>query len=136
MTSEKVPVPQTINDGGHLYKTADTTVAQTLYTGEATNGSIVQVILGTNIDDAQEHLLKLYLDDNLIGTIALPISAGDTGVIASVDLLNRTNTPGLQLDGNGNPYIKLKAGAELLGSVNPAVGDDDDVAITVLAMDL
>jgi len=48
-----------------------------------------------------------------IGTLAVPIGAGNTGTVISVNMLNPQYITGLPLDADGNQYILLVSGDTL-----------------------
>lgn len=51
--------------------------------------------------------------DYPIGTITIPITAGQIAATPAVNAINRTAIPGLPIDSDGNPYLLLEVGAVL-----------------------
>ncbi len=90
---------------------AETTVAQTLHTAP-TEGSIVKSINVSSSDTAIRYMelsINDGVDDFILGTIEIPITAGQsvTGVVPSVNALDSANIVGLEKDIQGNNIIKL-----------------------------
>jgi hypothetical protein len=94
---------------------SDTTTAKTCFTAGA-NDSVVRGIIATTTDSVTVNV-TLWVTrsgtDYLLGTVNLPITAGDTGSAPSVDLLASAIIPGLPQDSVGKPYIPLKNGDTL-----------------------
>lgn len=95
-----------------------------LYTA-TTDGAIVKSINVASLDTAAR-IVSLWISDNatatptLIGAVNIPLSSGNNGTAATVDLLGGTLMPSLPYDANGKRVIELKGGEVLFVSV-PAV---------------
>ena len=110
--------PQTITNAVATIVPADTSSLKTLYTG-GSNGSRVENILVTNTDAAAAYAIQLTVvisaTNYLIGTVNVPLSAGNTTAAPTVNLLSALNNfgPYICKDSNGNPYLYLANGAVL-----------------------
>src|SRR5258708_5947866 len=93
-------LPSVANNQSVTLTSADTTVPKLCFTA-GTNDSDVKSIIATTTDSAAVNL-TLWVTrsavDYLLGTANIPITAGDTGAIASVDILAAALIPGLPLD--------------------------------------
>ena len=109
--------PQTITNKVVTIVNADTTTLKTLYAA-GTNGTKVENILVTNTDTAA-YTVQVYVTisatDYLIGSVNIPLSAGNLSTVNSVNLLSTTGNlgPVLNLDSTGNPYLYLASGSTL-----------------------
>lgn len=56
----------------------------------------------------------------IYGTVSVPAGAGSTSGIVSVNMLNSTNSPGLTIDSDGNPFIFLASSNWSLQAKSPA----------------
>lgn len=94
---------------------ADTTTKKTVYTAP-TDGAVLKTLHCTSTDTAAMNV-QLWVNDGstdrLLGTIAIAANSGNTGAIASVDMLSGTLIPGLGYDQNGKRVLSLKGGAIL-----------------------
>lgn len=90
---------------------ADTTTLKTLVTA-GVNGSrvnsIVVAMTDTTTRDVQIWLTRSAVN-YLLGTVNIPLSAGNTNAAPSVNILGNAQIPGLAFDSNGNPYLDLFA---------------------------
>lgn len=114
-------LPAGANNQSVTITSADTTVAKLLFTAGANDSDVKSIIVTSN--DTAAINLALYVTrsavDYLLGTINIPISAGTTGSVVSVDLINTTSIPGLALDSAAKAYLPLKTGDTL--KVGPIV---------------
>lgn len=113
MANSNVPMfIQTINPGFQQILPADTTTLKTVLTGGA-NGSRVSGITITSTDTVTRDV-QLWVTRSatnyLIGTVNLPINAGNINSATSVAALSSGQILGLPVDSNGNSYIDLKSG--------------------------
>lgn len=94
-----------------------------LYTA-ASNDAVVKTINVASYDSAARVMsLWLIAADNqptLIGAVNIPLSSGNSGTAATIDLLGGTLMPSLPYDANGKRVLPLKAGQKIAVSV-PAV---------------
>jgi len=124
MAGTATPIfPQTIKTYAAQLLTADGTTKKTLVTAGA-NGSRVDAINAASTDTTARDL-QLWITqggtDYLLGTVQLPINAGNTNASPSVDVLRSAQIPGLAYDANGNRVIYLGSGAVLKVAVLAAV---------------
>lgn len=134
MTTTATPIfPQAITSPSVQILPADTTALKTLYTA-GTNGSKIENIIATNTDSAAAYGLQLSVTTGattyLLGTINVPLSAGNTTAAPAISLLNSTNLPTAK-DSNGNPYLYLASGSVLKVNSLTTVTAAKIVSITV-----
>jgi hypothetical protein len=130
--------PQALNTSFQSFAIGDTTTKKTLFTAGA-NGSLLNCLLAQSSDTVARNILLYYYDLTTywpIGCVNIPINSGNTGAIASVNLLTSTLIPGLPLDSNGNPYIKVKATHQIVGAMLTTVTTALQVTISALGEDL
>jgi hypothetical protein len=108
-------LPTGANNQSVTFVNADGTTAKTLVTAGSNDTDVKSIIVASN--DSAAVNLQLFINRSavayLLGTVNIPITAGNTGAIASVDLLGSTLIPGLPLDSIGKPYIPMKTGDTL-----------------------
>lgn len=114
--------PQTIVNTPVTIVNADGTNKKTVYTG-GTNGSKVENILITNTDTNAytiQFFMTISATDYLIGSINLPVSAGNTSAAPTINPLSTAGNwgPALNLDSNGNPYIYVANGSTLKAAIS------------------
>lgn len=118
--------PQTIVNTPVTIVNADGTGKKTVYTG-GTNGSKVENIQVTNTDSGVAYTLQFFMTisatDYLIGSVNIPLSAGNTSAAPTVNALNYANNWGVALntDSNGNNYLYVANGTTLKAAVTVAV---------------
>lgn len=106
---------------------------KTLYTASA-DGAVVKAVNVASLDTAAR-VVSLWIADaatgnqQLIGAVNIPLSSGNTGAVATVDLLGGTLMPSLPYDANGKRVIELKGGQVLKVSI-PAVTAGTQVVVT------
>ena len=112
----------TANNNAVTFVNADGTALKTLITAGA-NGTKVMAI-NANKFDGTARFLELYwsngVTDFLIAEISLPIMAGLTTNNA-VDLLSGTKIPALEIDNNGNRFLRIKSGESIKVAMDSAV---------------
>lgn len=97
---------------------------KSLYTA-STDGAIVKAINVASLDTAAR-VMSLWVADSatatpaLLGAVNIPLSSGNNGTAATIDLLGGTLMPSLPYDANGKRIVELKGGQVLFVSV-PAV---------------
>lgn len=136
-TPNSVITPQTVNTKGQSFVNADGTTVKDVFVAGAA-GSILNMLVVQSTDSAARNIKFYYYDGTTawpIGTVALVINAGNTGAIASVNALAAALIPGLPLDSNGNPYLKLKSGDKIQASMLVAVTAALQVSVTALGED-
>jgi hypothetical protein len=105
-----------------------------LYTASS-NDAIVKAINVASFDTAAR-VMSLWIvgadsQSVLIGAVNIPLSSGNTGTAAAIDLLGGTLIPSLPYDANGKRIIPLKAGQKLAVSV-PAVTAGTQINVTAM----
>jgi hypothetical protein len=129
--------PQTITSPSVQILPATTTGLVTLYTA-GTNGSKIENIIVSNTDSGAAYALTLTVVTSatsyIIGTINVPLSAGNTTAAPAISLINSTNIP-LAKDANGNPYIYLASGSVLKVNSGTTVTTAKVLSITAMGGD-
>lgn len=124
MANSNVPMfIQTIQGWPLQLNNGSGTTAATILTA-GVNGSRLTALIATSTDtasrDVQLSLLR-SATTYILGTINLPITAGDINSVPTVNLLGSSQLPGICFDSNGNPYMDFKAGdvlqAQMLVSI-------------------
>ena len=82
---------------------ADTTVAKTVWTPDATNGGVL-AHLNVCSDDSADHICEVYANDGstdyLLGTVDVPDLSGTNGATdPAVDLIDQGQIPGVGGEG-------------------------------------
>jgi hypothetical protein len=136
MTVTSTPIyPQTINTPTAQILPANTTALVTLYTA-GTNGSKIENIILTNTDTAAAYAITLSIViggvTSVIGTVNVPLSAGNTTSAPAVSVMQSTNIP-FSYDAFGNPYMYLASGAVLKINSATTVNTSKIVAATCVA---
>lgn len=112
----------TPNNNALTFVNADGTAKKTLITASA-NGTKVMSI-GANTFDGTPRFIELYwsngITDFLIAEISLPINAG-LGAVNGIDLLLGTKIPALEIDNNGNRFLRIKSGESIKVAMDSAV---------------
>lgn len=90
-----------------------------LYTA-GPSGSIIKSLMA-NSDDTSARVVTLVIDNltskYCIGTINVPLQAGQTGAIPNVDMLANANLLGFVVDAAGKNVIQLQANYKLWAGV-------------------
>jgi hypothetical protein len=115
-TGNNIVTEQGVNTSPPVtFTSTDTTTPKLLFTAGA-NGGPLRAIIATSNDSAAIDV-KLYKHvggvNYLFATVRVATLSGTNGAAASVNLLDNTAIPGLQLDANGNRVLPLPAGAEI-----------------------
>ena len=100
------------------------TTVTTLATGGA-NGSIVESLNVASNDATLAHTFQVYLNNGttamLLGSVNIPISAGNVTGTPAIDILRSGALPGLPVDANGNYVLYVPNGWTLQVAVTAAV---------------
>lgn len=114
---------------------------KTLISG-GTNGTKVTSINVATDDGTATHVLTLAIQRSatnyVIGAYTIPLSSGTSGAIASVDLLRggpANLIPGLAIDNDGNPYIYLQSGDNLVMTFATALTSSKRIDVVTTAGD-
>jgi hypothetical protein len=116
---------------------ADTTTLKTLFTA-GTDDSVVKSINVQSTDTAAR-VVNLYVNDGttdfLIGSVNVPLSSGNTGTAATIDLLGGTLMPSLPYDANGKRILPLPAGDSLKVSSKTTITAATEITFVCMAED-
>ena len=100
--------------------------------------SIVKSLHAVSNDSAAK-VVNIYVHDGLqdiyIGSTNVPLSSGNTGAVASVDLISGTLFPSLPYDANGKRVLPLPAGYVVRANVQVAVTSGRSITIVAMAED-
>lgn len=108
--------PQTPKNGNVQILPADASALKTIYTGGANGSKIVALFVTSSDTAARDVTWGITLGGVFypLGTVTIPITAGQVNSAAAVNLLDVTKTPGLPLDSDGNPYVFLASASYTL----------------------
>jgi hypothetical protein len=112
---------------------------KTLYTGGA-NGSIIKGLIATTNDASAAHLVTCQVVRSAVKyavtSVNIPINSGFASGAPPVNLLSSTNTPGLPIDSDQNPFIYLfNASDTLQCTFATALTASDVINIIAVATD-
>ena len=100
--------------------------------------SVVKSLHAVSNDSAAK-VINLYVHDGLqdiyIGSTNVPLSSGNTGAVASVDLISGTLFPSLPYDANGKRVLPLPAGYVVRANVQVAMTAGRSMTIVAMAED-
>jgi hypothetical protein len=130
--------PQTPKNGKLSVVSATSTSMTTVYTG-GTNGSKVFGMIAVS-SDTIAHDVQIAISRSgtnyILGTVNVPIGAGNTGTVPSVNLFNNVQLVGLPIDSDNNPFVFLLDATDLLAvSMVTQVSSGKAVSVTALATD-
>ena len=111
---------------------ADGQNQKTVYAAGA-NGSKVTALIATSSDTSARDVQISITNGGTsypLGTISVPIGAGNSSAAVSVNLLNSTALPGIAIDSDGNPYIHLVSGDTLTVSALSTVTSGKLITVT------
>jgi hypothetical protein len=94
---------------------ADGQTQKTVYTA-GPNGSKVSSLIAVSSDTAARDVQVSITNAGTsfpLGTVAVPIGAGNSSSVPSVNMLDPTRLVGLAYDSDGNPFIHLVSGDTL-----------------------
>jgi hypothetical protein len=95
---------------------ADASNLKTIATGGA-NGTKIVGLMVTSSDTAARDVTWGITTSAVffpLGTVTIPITSGQVNSAAAVNLMDLTKTPGLPLDGDGNPFVFLSSASDTL----------------------
>lgn len=95
---------------------ADTTTQKTIVTAGANGAKVESIIIHSTDTAAKDVVLVMTVSavDYPIGTISIPANSGNTNALPPISFFKHANiTDVLNIDGNGNRYLYLAAGAIL-----------------------
>jgi hypothetical protein len=95
---------------------ADASNLKTIATG-GTNGSKVSAIMVTSSDTSARDVTWGITTGGTffpLGTVTIAITAGQVNSAPAVNLMDLSKTPGMPLDGDGNPFVFLSSASDTL----------------------
>ena len=135
--SQNLNFTQTSKLSGVKILPADTTALKTLFTA-GSNDAIVKAINVQSTDTAAR-VVQLWVNDGvtdfLIGAVNIPLRSGDTGAVATIDLLGGTLMPSLPYDANGKRVLLLPAGYILKVNSQATVTAAREITFVCMAED-
>lgn len=107
--------PQTIRNPVAQILPADTTTLKALVAGGVGGTKVESINVSSTDTSARDLALWMTVSavNYLIGTVSIPINAGNTNAIPAVSLLDSAQIPSMRTDNNGNKYIYVASGATL-----------------------
>lgn len=130
-------LPVGANNQSLALTSADTTVATLGFTAGA-NGSDVKSIVATTTDTVTVNLLVYVVrggTNYLLGGVNIPVTAGFTGALPSVDILAAAIIPGIPLDSIGKPYLSLASGDTLKFACKATMSGSVTTTVNVFGQD-
>ncbi len=134
VTPNSVVTAQTPKNGRVQIANADAQAQKTVYTAGA-NGSKVTGLIAQSTDTSARDVQVSITNGGTsypLGTVAVPIGAGNSGTVPSVNLINATQMPGIPVDSDGNPYLLLQSGDTLTVSALTTVTAAKLITVSVL----
>lgn len=115
VTPNSVVTVQTPKNGKVQIANGDAQAQKTIYTGGAAGSKVTGLLLQSTDTSARDVQISITNGGTSfpLGTVTVPIGAGNAGTVPSVNALNSAQLPGLPLDSDGNPYIFLISGDTL-----------------------
>lgn len=130
VTANSVVTPQTPNrDVVRFVGTTDTTLTPKSLSVAGANGSDIVGLWITN--GATAHNVTAIILNNstsyIANVVAVGANAGQNGTALAVNMLSSSVWPGLPVDGNGNPFLRLVSGDTLQLEYATAQGTGDTI---------
>jgi hypothetical protein len=129
--------PQAVNAKQQVIVNADGTTIKALYAA-GSNGSRITNINVTNTDTGA-YTLQLFVQisstDYLLGSVSIPLSAGNTNAAPTINCLNNSQMPSLPRDAQGNPFIDLPASSTLRIATTGTVASTKTVTAVAFGVD-
>lgn len=110
MTLTTTPVfPQTPKNSKVQILNADAQAQKTIYTGGANGTKVIGLVAQSTDTSARDVQISITRGGTSypLGTVTVPIGAGNSGTVPSVNMLGNTQLPGLPIDSDGNPFLFL-----------------------------
>lgn len=110
-----------------------------LYTAGANDSVLKSIIVSS--DDSSARVLNLYVSPDAgttkywLSAFSIPITSGNTGAIASVDILGSTLIPGLCYDQSGKAVLPLQATYRIYVGLQVAVTSGKFINVTAIGED-
>src|ERR1700676_3163110 len=115
-TPNSVVSVQVPNRGVVQIANADAQTQKVVYTGGA-NGSKITSLTAVSTDTSARDVQVSLTNGGTsypICTVTIPIGAGNSGTVPTVNMINTTQFPGLPFDSDGNPYFHLASASDTL----------------------
>lgn len=115
--------PKQPQNGKVQIANADASNQKTVYTAGG-SGSKVTALIAVSTDTSARDVQVSITNGGTsypLGTVSVPIGAGNSSAANAVDLLNLLNLPGLPVDSDGNHYLHLISGDTLTASAQSTV---------------
>lgn len=122
---------QAINSTLVTIVNADAQTFKTAFTA-GTNGSLITAIIVSSNDTSNRDItinITRSATNFQLTQISIPLTSGTVNSVPAVNILGSAQFPGLELDANGNPIIRLKSGDTL--TVNAPVTVTTAKTITI-----
>lgn len=117
---------------------ADTTTLKTVATGGA-NGTKISALMASSSDTAARDVTWGITTGAVffpLGTVTIPITAGQIAATPAVNLFDLTKSPGLPIDSDGNPFIFLSSASDTLQAKSlVAVTAAKEIDLTAIGAD-
>lgn len=135
VTPNSIITVQTPTNGKVQIKNADGQAQKTVYTGNANGSKIVALLLQSTDTAARDVQISVTNGGTSypLGTVTVPIGAGNSGSVPSVNALGNNQLPGLPVDSDGNPFIFLVSASDTL-TVEALTTVTSPLAITAIAI--
>jgi hypothetical protein len=108
--------PQTPNRGFVQIANADGQNQKTVYTG-GPNGTKITGLIGQSTDTSGRDVMVSITNGGTsypLGSVTVAAGAGNSGAVASTNLMAPAQIPGLPVDSDGNPYLFLASASDTL----------------------
>ena len=105
----------TIKNAAVQIVNADGVTLKTLYTAPTNGGKVEAIAISSSDTVARDIQLVVTKGavDYVIGTISIPITAGQVAATPAIDGLQASASPWVRSDENGNPFLLLENGSVL-----------------------
>jgi hypothetical protein len=125
-------ITQAYNHSAQTFTSTDGTTTKLIVAADADDSKITTISITSSAATGLDILYYFYngTTDYLVGSVDIPANSGFDGTVNAVNGLNRTNLPWIELDGVGNPYIKLKGTWSLRAAMKTTIASG---TVTVLA---
>lgn len=136
-TPNSVVTVQTPKNGHVQIAPGDAQAQKTVYTAGANGSKITGLLLQSSDTAARDVQVSITTSGTSfpIGTVTVPIGAGNAGTVPSVNGLNNTQLPGVPTDSDGDPYIFLQSGDTLTVSALTTVTAAKLITVTAIGGD-
>ncbi len=115
--------------------TTDATLTpKALYTNPGTDPVDLNSVTATN--GATAHNVSLLLisagTTYTLNTVAVAVNAGNNGTVLPVSFLSVVNWPGLPVDANGNPFLRVPGSGTISAQYATAQGTADTLCLQAI----